>query len=371
MSFVGEPYLADIFISYSHGDVSGEGESNFKRWSTSFWRDLRRELRDHPDLTGVTIFFDESNRQHEGVQPFVAFGEDLEAWASKAAIFLPLISPHYLKSRWCHQELTWWREAQEKGQMDMRGRLAPVFMWGLPPAGASNWPAAVEKIQLSHLVGIDFYPRDNVSMRPQPFGWPGSDGPIKDERFVEALLKLVGNLRKHLMDFRVIVSEAHPPPPVFDETIKPSIYLHGRSDSPNDWDAAADALLGAGFPVLPDGPEPVETDVEKRASIRQSRIGAMSTCDALLVVGPQDNGVFSEEISILYKDDRGLAIDRAERVHGRTGKKLPCGVVDVVSDPARARRRKAWAENNKLAWFELADPAWVSQASTWLGAAMR
>jgi hypothetical protein len=91
----------------------------------------------------------------------------------------------------------------------------------------------------------------------------------------------------------------------------------------------------------------------------------------LLVVGPQDSAIFSEEVTILGKDDRGLAIDRAERVLGRRGKKLPCAVIDTVTDPARARRRKAWAENNRLGWFDLADPAWVSRASEWLGAAMR
>jgi hypothetical protein len=74
---------------------------------------------------------------------------------------------------------------------------------------------------------------------------------------------------------------------------------------------------------------------------------------------------------ILGKADRGLAIDRAERVLGLTGKRLPCGVVDTVSDPGRAKRRKAWAENNRLGWFSLADPSWVGQASDWLGGAMR
>lgn len=370
MSFVGKPYLADIFISYSHGDVSGEGDSNFKRWSHSFYRDLRRELRDHPDLKGVSIFFDESNRQSEGVQPFVPFGESLEEHASRAAIFLPLISPHYLGSRWCLQELAWWRGAQEQTRSETHGRLAPVFIWGLPPAGVASWPQAVEKIDLAHLTGIHFYSRENVSMRPQPFGWPGSDGPIKDERFVEALLMLVSHLRKHLLDLKASVPVSSTDDGA-GERGKPNIYLHGRNDSPQHWDAACDALIGAGFPVMPDAPEPVETDAEKRARIRESRIGAMSTCDALLVVGPQDNGVFSEELSILSKDDRGLAIDRAERVHGRAGKRLPCAVLDTVSDPARARRRKAWAENNRLAWFELADPAWVSQASAWLGAQAR
>ena len=108
-----------------------------------------------------------------------------------------------------------------------------------------------------------------------------------------------------------------------DDGVKPSIYLHGRNDAPKVWDAAADALSDAGFPVSPDGPEPVETDAAKRARIRESRIGAMSACDALLVVGPQDSATFSEELIILGKADRGLAIDRAERVLGRPARRCP------------------------------------------------
>ena len=57
MSFVGEPYLADVFISYSHGDVRGTGDANFKQWSKCFWRELQREFEAHDDLAGLTIFF--------------------------------------------------------------------------------------------------------------------------------------------------------------------------------------------------------------------------------------------------------------------------------------------------------------------------
>ena len=44
MSFVGAPYTYDIFISYNHGDVRGEGTSNFLRWSKCFWQALRSEF---------------------------------------------------------------------------------------------------------------------------------------------------------------------------------------------------------------------------------------------------------------------------------------------------------------------------------------
>lgn len=372
MSFVGEPYTSDVFISYSHGDVRGTGESNFKQWSNGFWRELQREFEAHDDLSGLTIFFDSSDRPSEGVDPFVALDPRLEEQASNAAVFMPLISPRYLKSEWCLRELEWWRKAQEERQIDTRGRLAPVLIWGTPPVGTPNWAEALKPIGLSQMTGINFFARDNVLLRPQPFGWPGTGDRIEDQRFFDPLLDVVGYLRQHLIEFKSIVSErAASTPRELEAGVKPSIYLHGRDDSPKLWDDAADALSNAGFPVSPDGPEPVEADAAKRARIREARIGAMAACDALLVVGPEDTTVFNEELMILGKADRGLAIDRAERVLGLHGKRLPCGVVDTVSDPGRAKRRKAWAENNRLGWFSLADPSWVGQASDWLGGAMR
>jgi hypothetical protein len=374
MSFVGEPYLADIFISYSHGDVRGTGDANFRQWSRCFWRELQREFEAHDDLAGLSIFFDSSDRPSEGVDPFVALDPRLEEQASNAAVFIPLISPRYLKSEWCLRELAWWREAQEKRRLDTRGRLAPVLIWGIPPAGSGSWPEALKEIGLSQITGINFFPRDKVLMRPQPFGWPGWGDRVEDHRFYDPLLDLVGYLRHHLFEFKAIVEESRTvmgAKPIVEDGVKPSIYLHGRDDSPKEWDLAADALTDAGFPVSPDGPEPVETDAARRAAIRESRIGAMSACDALLVVGPQDSATFNEELIVLGKSDRGLAIDRAERVLGLPGKKLPCAVVDTVSDPLRARRRKAWAENNRLGWFDLADPGWVVRAAEWLGSAIR
>jgi hypothetical protein len=372
MSFVGEPYASDVFISYSHGDVHGTGDSNFKQWSKCFWRELLREFEAHDDLAGLTIFFDSSDRPSEGVDPFVALDPHLEHHASNAAVFLPLISPRYLKSEWCLRELGWWRAAQEKRRLDTRGRLAPLLIWGTPPAGKANWPEALNEIGLSQLTGINFFPRDKVLLRPQPFGWPGWGEHVEDHRFFEPLLDVVGYLRQHLIEFRSLISETRAAAPrPSDEGVKPSIYLHGRNDASKMWDAAADALSDAGYPVSPDGPEPIETDAAKRALVREARIGAMSTCDALLVVGPEDSATFSEELIILGRADRGLAIDRAERVLGMPGTRLPCAVIDTVSDPGRAKRRRAWAENNRLGWFEFSNPKWVIEASSWLGAAMR
>ena len=371
MSFVGEPYLADIFISYSHGSVRGETDSNFKQWSKGFWRELQREFEAHDDLDGLRIFFDSSDRLGNGIDPLVAFDTHLEEEAANAAVFMPLISPRYLKSDWCMRELAIWREAQEKRRLDTRGRLAPVVIWGTPPAGSEKWPDALKGIGMSQLIGFDFYDRRDAVRRPQPFGWPGWGERIRDERFYDPLLDLVGHLRPHLIEFKGIVAETgRRGGPARDKDARPTVYLHGREDARSEWFKAFEDLRTAGFRIWPDGIEPVEPDAGKRALIRDARIKAISNCDVLLVVGPQDNAAFGEEVTALGIDYRGRAIATAEK-RGERGKRLPCAVVDMVSDPDLVRLRQAWAEDNRLGWFKLGDPTWVSRASEWLGAALQ
>ncbi|MBN9070230.1 MAG: hypothetical protein J0H34_01245 [Rhizobiales bacterium] len=369
MSFVGAPYTNDIFISYSHGDVRGGGDSNFKQWSATFWRELLREFEAHEDLEGLSVFFDSSDRPDEGVKLFAELDPLLKEKASKAAILLPLVSPRYLRSTYCLQELAWWREAEAGRPFDQRGRLAPVVIWGVPPTGTTSWKEALTPHGMGNLMWVDFYARDKAQMRPQPFGWPGGGDRVRDMNFYDPLLEVVGILKQRLFELRDEIRTVGPEPPPSASSAKPNIYLHGRDDAPDLWDEAADALTAAGFPVSPDGPEPVRADAAARDDIREARIGAMSTCDALLVIGPQDGNVFRQELMILGSSDRRAAIDRAEQL-GKPGKRLPWAVVDPIQDPALAKRRKAWAENNRLNWFEFTDPAWVNRATEWLGAAI-
>ena len=128
------------------------------------------------------------------------------------------------------------------------------------------------------------------------------------------------------------------------------IYLHGRSDHGRAWDRAFETLAEAGYPVFPDTPESVESDAQKRRISREQRVAAMATCDALLMVAPEDPAVFSEELMVLGKADRGLAIDRAERELGLVGKRLPGAVIDTVRDPDRARRRSL-RRATRAGWF--------------------
>ena len=53
VSYIGEPFTHDLFVSYSHGTIEGEALSPLKRWSDAFIRELERELRTNPKYAGI------------------------------------------------------------------------------------------------------------------------------------------------------------------------------------------------------------------------------------------------------------------------------------------------------------------------------
>lgn len=368
-SFVGGPFKYDVFISYSHGDPMGEGDSNLKQWSARFWEELRRDFRSYEDMPDFSIFFDSSPRLGEGIDPFAALDRTLQDHAGDSAVLLALVSPFYMLSGYCAREREWWNAGQADKGYDAGGRIAPAIVWGIPQRGKANWPDALKEIGFEQ-TGIRFFDPAFAATNPKPFGWPGIAERISDERFHDALQRMVTTLREHLKTLheRITAREAAASLPAFATRMdmKPSIYLHGRSDNVKPWEKAADALLDRGFPVFPEEPEPVEADTARRQAVRERRVATMATCDALLMVAPDDPQTFSEELMILGKADRGLAIDRAEREHRMQGKQLPGAVIDEVTEPGRARRRELQARNTRLGWFSQSDPDWVGKTGQWL-----
>jgi hypothetical protein len=372
MSYIGDPYAIDIFISYSHGD-SGEGgpESYYKRWSRHFWKALDRQLRSYPDLADIRSFFDDSKQRGGGLALFESIDPALKESVSRSAILLALVSQQYLKSQYCTREREWWHAAQAELGHDARRRLAPVIMWGDPPAGATNWTEALNGTGLEHILSASFYDREQARERPHPYGWPAIGEEIEDKRFHDAVLEVSIHIRRQLRDFKEVVSlhRVHKHSSVAREPAgeKPTVYLHGRSDASDHWDRAQKALEDAGFPVLPMQPETIASDAAERRRARDERVRTMATCDALLMLAPDDPVIFAEELKMLGKADRDLATARAEEL-GMPRKNLPGAVVDLVKDPDQAQRRKRFAKNFRLDWFSFEDPAWVGQATNWLGA---
>jgi len=102
MSYVGEPFLHDLFVSYSHGD-DGSGGAYLKPWSAVFTRELERELRaDRRFRTCLSVFRDQDHRPAQSIDPMAPLSTQLQARRSPPPrCWWCVMSPDYLASQWC------------------------------------------------------------------------------------------------------------------------------------------------------------------------------------------------------------------------------------------------------------------------------
>jgi hypothetical protein len=122
MGFLSQ-FEHDVFISYAHFDNAGD-----ERWVTRFGEDLKRALTqrlgEEPD-----VFFDEKALQ--GNEQL----EELKTRAYNSAIFVPVVTPSYVKRNWTTEELNAFaRNADDK-------RVFAID--ALPLDSESHYPQAV------------------------------------------------------------------------------------------------------------------------------------------------------------------------------------------------------------------------------------
>jgi hypothetical protein len=122
MSYVGEPFKHDLFVSYSHGDFDRSGHSNLKKWSMAFVRELEGELSLHPNFREIKVFLDEHHRPDHGLDPMEPLTSELRQEILASGLLIPLISPHYFRSKWCDDELTAWVRGQQEQGLAVDGR---------------------------------------------------------------------------------------------------------------------------------------------------------------------------------------------------------------------------------------------------------
>ena len=129
MSYLGEPFKHDLFVSYSHGDFDGSGLSNLKKWSMAFVRELEGELRQHPKFHQLAIFVDQALRPDQGLDPMEALPKQLRAEIGASGLLVVLMSPHYLHSKWCGDERDWWVECQIEHGLALDRRIVIARIW--------------------------------------------------------------------------------------------------------------------------------------------------------------------------------------------------------------------------------------------------
>jgi hypothetical protein len=359
MSYVGEPFRHDIFVSYTHGDVSGDGRSPLKRWSQSFARELETELRALPGFgASLAVFLDQHYRPEQGVDPMAPLSEQLQQDIGASAIVTVLMSPQYLTSKWCAQERDWWRDKQLELQIAFEERIAVARIW--PLAEQDGWPSLMVDGRGEPMVGFCFYDKANAELRPQPYEWPeaeeNSKGPFRDE-----LLNMVGWLRLKLNAVRSTLEERARARAEADKLsgTQPLLYLHGRADQAPAWEQTNDKLRQSGFAVMPSDPDPVESDPMKQEGLKRNRIEILKGCDALLLLGSPDGRAVDADLVVVGRQDRQSARAASKRL-------LPCALLDTVGAPIATAQRKGTARALQVDWIDGTHEPWVPDVQRWL-----
>ena len=357
MSYIGSPFLYDLFISYSHGDVDGSGSSLLKSWSGALARELESELRYNPKFgTSLNVFFDDHHRPDQGVDPMVSLTDQLREDISGSALLAILMSEHYIKSRWCGEERDWWFEKQAALGLSHEERVAVLR---ISPT-TTQWPKVLIDGHDEQLVGFPFYDRSVDEYVARPFGWGAEVS--EDKQFRDALLKVTGALLRKLDALKRRLDERKQ---IQAEVARLAgntgqvVYLHGRTEQAKAWEKVYSVLADGGFTIMPSEPDRVERDPRMVQEIRERRVETLSGCDALLLLGTENGRALDADMVVVGRQDRHSARALANRL-------LPCGLLDTVGASIATPQRKIAAKALQVDWIDTTREPWTDEVQRWL-----
>jgi TIR domain-containing protein len=361
MCFLGEPFQHDLFVSYSHGDFDGSGESNLQKWSQAFVRELEKDLRQHPKFGKLKIFLDQDHRPDQGLDPMVPLTDELRDKIAVSGLLTVLMSPHYLDSKWCADERDWWIEAQGKYGLAVDGRIAVARIWSTDsPWTDKPWPKTLVDDKGVSPIGFHFYDLKKAATHPWPYEWPDPTG--AKGQFREALQDMVAQVWQRLAAIKEELEALRRRKAEAERLAAASgqvIYLHARKPHAKKWERAGKALIQRGFVVMPSEPDPVERDPKRAREITERRVETMSGCDGLLLLGAEDGRALDADLVVVGRQDRQLARARSERL-------LPCAVLDTAGPAIATSLRKAMARKLDIGWIDTTRGMWTPKVGSWL-----
>lgn len=351
-SFLGDPFRHDLFVSYSHGAFDASGESKLKKWSQAFVRELEGELKSDPKYGDLKVFLDQDHRPDQGLDPMDPLSDQLCGEIELAGILTVLMSPHYLLSKWCGDELAWWVQSQEKHKLTVEGRVAVVRVWPTE----DQWPGALTDSRGERHIGFKFHDED----RPQPFEWPDpsdAKGPFRD-----AMLEMVGRLWQNLRTLKEQLEEQRKREEGATRLAAQHgqvIYLHGREEHAAIWQRANGILAAEGFVVTPGEPDPVTREAKAAREIASRRVETLSACDGLLLLGTDDGRALDADLVVVGRQDRHSARDRSDRL-------LPCAVLNTNGQDTATPTRRKMAQALGIDWIDTSSGLWTTDVKSWL-----
>lgn len=342
MSYTGSPY--DVFISYSHGDPRGTGRAPLANWTHRLIDELRQDIESTSTEFDQLALWDDRE-----ADPTLNLTPMLKDCVSKSALLLIVMSPRYLASSWCMNELEWFGEELRQR---CKGEGHTLVVRALPTQ-EEKWPPPLKDTNGHSLLGFWFHPRP-AKEGVKPFGWP--DPRPSDREFFDALSRLstivMQRLRKlkERAALRTSVVRTYMPPKG-----KLTVYLHGRQTDAAAWYQTRDELISHGFDVCPQNlnQDPGEQKgLRLIQELRRERVAAYRDCDVLLILRPQPGGWINNEL-------KTVGFDELRELDACYHKHIPCAVLDFINDGMLQH------EAFNIAQFP-ADAAWLASFGKWL-----
>lgn len=238
----------DVFISYTHKDNHGPGALPDAGWVTRFHLDLQQRLTEFLGVDAC-IWRDKKLRGSDD------YSEEIFAQLKGSTVFIPILSPGYLRSTWCQNELDEFQKvALRSGGFEIAKVLRAVKVVKTPLDQRQH------RDILSRCLGYEFFVQ-----HPDSSHFEVLDPDEKDHK--QRLSRLAQDIA-HIL--RTIESAPAA------KTSKATVYLaESSSDLKDERQRVLDELVAQGYRVLPEAPLPEHvTDIrpEVEAALQQSAL---------------------------------------------------------------------------------------------------
>jgi TIR domain-containing protein len=197
-------YTHDIFVSYAHGPeaqgrYSGERHNLLSEWTHRFVDDLSAQIdfnlsqvafpgREKPRAA----FFMDPDLKNSG-----SLTENVKTEAMNSALLLVVMSPLYLQSKWCTDEIEWFLAAKTDENPELN-RFGRIFVARIFPTDHKAWPRGLKDEIGKSIWGHFLHRKNGQDEGSFPYGWPLPDKTVKEywSEIVRLAGEMTGKLRR-------------------------------------------------------------------------------------------------------------------------------------------------------------------------------
>ena len=346
MAYLEPHHDPDVFVSYSHGDPRGAGNSPLKTWTHALLRKLESQILSlDTEYDALHVWMDEQ------IDPTANLTAELRDKVSASGVLIMVMSKRYLASSWCRDEL----ESFVKQIRDRAGEHGRVFVIRAPADGYGRLAGLLREARGNAMPGFSFYDPENGV----PWGWPDLRETPRD--FIKEMCRLQSVLTKRLRELRDRAErraqvEAAAKPAMAPPSGARRIYLH----APSDCEPARDDISRV---LAQDGIVPLTAQPCAGGGLggwqRDSgaRMEAAKRCEALALLRPDDGDRFVGDLL-------DIGVDKRARIADARGAPLPCAVLDKTGASLPIDVASFGIEH-----FDVSRGNWRGEFRQWLNAA--